>query len=250
MVVETKTTQGVLVVTLNRPQALNAFTVEVHAQLAQALEQATEPEVGAVVITGAGRGFCVGQDLNEATDQTSDIGGHLRRAYHPNILAIRRLEKPVIAAINGPCAGAGLSLASACDIRLASGEASFTPAFSSIGLVPDSGGSYFLVRLLGYARAFEWLASSKRLSAQEARDMGLVSRVIDPEHLLDEAVSSAAALAAMPRRAIGLTKLLLEQGLTADLETQLETEADFQSAASSQPEFAELIDAFLHRQRS
>src|SRR5437870_3474672 len=150
-----------------------------HAGFAAGLKEARDPEARAVVITGAGRGFCVGQDLTEFRDVSGDIGGHLRANYHPNILALRALEKPVIAAVNGPAAGAGLSLACACDVRIASDAASFVPAFIGIGLIPDSGGSYFVVHLLGAARAFEWMTSNRRLAAAEAHGWGLVSEVVE-----------------------------------------------------------------------
>src|SRR6266508_2911593 len=148
--VESTRQAGVLTLTLNRPDVLNAFNTAMHEALAAGLKDARDPEVRAVVITGAGRGFCVGQDLTEFRESRGDIGDHLRANYHPNILAIRALEKPVIAAINGPAAGAGLSLACACDVRIASDAASFVPAFVNIGLVPDSGGTFFVTRLLGY----------------------------------------------------------------------------------------------------
>jgi 2-(1,2-epoxy-1,2-dihydrophenyl)acetyl-CoA isomerase len=145
---------AVQTITLNRPDKLNAFTRSLHEELQAALEEARDPAVRAVVITGAGRGFSAGQDLG-AFGESGDIPTLLRATYHVNVLAIRSLEKPVIAAVNGVCAGAGLSLASACDIRLASDAAFFVPGFVGIGLIPDSGGTYFLQRLPGTPRAFE-----------------------------------------------------------------------------------------------
>src|SRR5438093_12760096 len=170
---------AVMTITLNRPDVLNAFNAAMHAELARALEEARDPEVRAVVITGAGRGFCVGQDLNEF--QTLDVAEALRARYHPNVHAIRALEKPVIAAVNGPAAGAGLSLACACDLRIAAESAAFIPAFINIGLIPDAGGSWFVHRLLGYARAFEWMTSGRRLGSSEALEWGLVSEVVEDE---------------------------------------------------------------------
>src|SRR2546430_12232938 len=172
--VETSRDGGVLTITLNRPDVLNAFNSAMHKALASALTEAAEGEVRAVVLTGAGRGFCVGQDLTEFREAPGDIGSRLRENYHPNVLAIRRLEKPVIAAVNGAAAGAGLSIACACDIRIAADAATFIPAFVNIGLVPDSGGTYFIARLLGPSRAFEWMSSGRRLSAAEAHGWGLV----------------------------------------------------------------------------
>src|SRR5918998_6942550 len=135
---------GVTTITLNRPDVLNAFNAAMHRALAAALRDARDPEVRAVVLTGAGRGFCVGQDLTEFREAPGDIGDRLRSNYHPNILAIRALEKPVLAAVNGPAAGAGLSIACACDLRIAADTASFVPGFAGIGLIPDAGGSYFI----------------------------------------------------------------------------------------------------------
>ena len=152
-----------MTITLNRPDVLNAFNKAMHDALGTALREARDPEVRAVVLTGAGRGFCVGQDLGEFREAPGDIGDRLRATYHPNVLAIRALEKPVIAAVNGPAAGAGMSFACACDLRIAADSASFVPAFINIGLVPDSGGTFFVTRILGYSRAFEWLASGRKL---------------------------------------------------------------------------------------
>src|SRR5437763_13921190 len=167
-----------MTIALNRPDVLNAFTTAMHKALGAALKEARDPAVRAVVLTGAGRGFCVGQDLTEFREAAGDIEGRLRNTYHPTILGLRRLEKPVIAAVNGAAAGAGFSLALACDLRLAADSATFVPAFINIGLVPDSGGSFFATRLLGYARAFEWLTTGRRLSAAEAHAWGLVSEVV------------------------------------------------------------------------
>ncbi|HVM68292.1 MAG TPA: enoyl-CoA hydratase-related protein, partial [Gaiellaceae bacterium] len=163
---------GVLTITLNRPEVFNAFNAALHARLAEALAEAAEPGVRAVVITGAGRGFCAGQDLKEFGEMPESIRERLEATYHPNVRAIRALPKPVIAAVNGPCAGAGLSLACACDVRIASDAATFVPGFIGIGLVPDSGGSWFVHRLLGFARAFEWMTSNRRLTAAEAHAWG------------------------------------------------------------------------------
>src|SRR4029079_14570498 len=165
---------AVQTIRLNRPDKLNAFTVGVHEALQVALEEARDPAVRAVVITGAGRGFSAGQDLT-AFGESGDIAAMLRETYHLNALDIRSLEKPVVAAVNGVCAGAGLSLACPCDIRLASDAAFFVPGFVGIGLIPDSGGSFFLQRLLGTPRAFEWMTSNRRLTAEEAHAWGLVS---------------------------------------------------------------------------
>ena len=152
--VESRRDGAVLTITLNRPEVLNALNAATHTALAAALEEARDPAVRAVVLTGAGRGFCVGQDLQEFRSGADDVAQRLRDRYHRQVLSIRGLQKPVIAVVNGPAAGAGLSLALACDVRIASDEASFVPAFIGIGLVPDSGGTWFARRLLGTARAF------------------------------------------------------------------------------------------------
>jgi 2-(1,2-epoxy-1,2-dihydrophenyl)acetyl-CoA isomerase len=238
---------AVMTITLNRPDVLNAFNAAMHAGLAAALKEARDAEVRAVVVTGAGRGFCVGQDLTEFRESTGDISDRLRGTYHPNVRAVRALEKPVIAAVNGPAAGAGLSFACACDLRLAADSASFVPAFIGIGLVPDSGGSYFIVRLLGQARAFEWMTSNRKLSATEAQAWGLVSEVVEAESLAARAAELAASYAAAPTRAIGMTKRLFEHAATATLEEQLELEAQLQSAATRTEDFREGVDAFLEK---
>jgi 2-(1,2-epoxy-1,2-dihydrophenyl)acetyl-CoA isomerase len=245
--VETSREGGVLTIRLNRPEVLNAFNQSMHNALAAALKEARDPEIRAVVVTAAGRGFCVGQDLTEFREAAGDIAERLRRGYHPNIFAIRALEKPVIAAVNGPAAGAGLSLACACDIRLAADTATFVPAFINIGLVPDSGGSFFVRRLLGTGRAFEWLCSGRRLSAAEAHAWGLVSEVVAAERLPARAAELAAELAALPTRGIGMTKRLLDRAETATLEEQLEFEAQVQSAATKTEDFAEGVAAFLEK---
>jgi 2-(1,2-epoxy-1,2-dihydrophenyl)acetyl-CoA isomerase len=245
--VETTREGGVLTITLNRPDVLNAFDAELHRAFAAALKDARADEVRAVVITGAGRGFCVGQDLNEFREIAGDIAERLRGSYHPNILAIRALEKPVIAAVNGPAAGAGLSLACACDVRLASDGATFVPAFINIGLVPDSGSTYFVRRLLGTARAFEWMTSGRRLTAAEAHAWGLVSEVVEADRLQARAAELAGELAAMPTRGIALTKRLFDHAEHTTLEEQLELEAQLQSVATRTHDFAEGVAAFLEK---
>jgi len=245
--VETSRDGGVLTITLNRPDVLNAFNAAMHEALGAALKEARDPEVRAVVLTGAGRGFCVGQDIKEFEGGAGDIGRRLRTQYHPNVLAIRALEKPVIAAVNGPAAGAGLSVALACDVRIASESASFVPAFVNVGLVPDSGGSFAAVRLLGYARAFEWLTSGRKLTAAEAYAWGLVSEVVETDTLASRAVEIAARYAVMATRGIGMTKRLLDGAVLRTLEEQLELEAQLQTAATRSEDFAEGVSAFLEK---
>jgi 2-(1,2-epoxy-1,2-dihydrophenyl)acetyl-CoA isomerase len=245
--VETSRDGGVLTITLNRPDVLNAFNASMHQALGAALEEAADSAVRSVVFTGAGRGFCVGQDLTEFREAAGDIGSRLRDNYHPNILAIRGLEKPVIAAVNGAAAGAGLSFACACDIRIAADSASFVPAFVNVGLVPDSGGTYFIAELLGYARAFEWMTSGRKLSAAEAQDWGLVSEVVQTDGLAARAAEVAAQYAAMPTRGIGMTKRLFAEAARNRLEQQLELEAELQTAATQTNDFREGVAAFLEK---
>jgi 2-(1,2-epoxy-1,2-dihydrophenyl)acetyl-CoA isomerase len=244
--IETELEAGVMTITLNRPDVLNAFTAAMQGEFRAALGRAEAGDVRAVVLTGAGRGFCVGQDLNEFRDDASDVGERLR-SYNRSALAVQRLEKPVIAAVNGVAAGAGWSLACACDIRIAADSAAFVPAFVNIGLVPDTGGSFFAARLLGYSRAFEWLASGRRLTAADAHAWGLVSEVVPAARVLARAKELAAELAALPTRAIGLTKRLLERASSADLEQQLELEATLQAAAAESEDFREGVAAFLEK---
>jgi 2-(1,2-epoxy-1,2-dihydrophenyl)acetyl-CoA isomerase len=239
---------AVLTVTLNRPDVYNAFNVDLHAALNAALTgEAAAPEVRAVVITGAGRGFCAGQDLREFQESAVDIRERLEETYHPNIRAIRGLEKPVLAAVNGPAAGAGLSLAAACDVRVASDAATFVPGFIGIGLVPDSGGTWFIHRLLGFARAFEWMSSNRRLSAAEALDWGLVSEVVDAGEFHDRIAELAATWAALPTLAVAGTKRLFDHAATATLEEQLALEAELQHGATQSADFAEGVNAFLEK---
>jgi 2-(1,2-epoxy-1,2-dihydrophenyl)acetyl-CoA isomerase len=245
--VETSREGAVLTITLNRPDVLNAFNAALHNGLAAALKDARGPDVRAVVVTGAGRGFCVGQDLTEFREAPGDIGSRLRSTYHPNVLAIRALEKPVIAAVNGVAAGAGMSFACACDVRIAAESASFVPAFINIGLVPDSGGSYFVTRILGPGRAFEWLASGRKLTAVEAHGWGLVSEVVQTDALAARTAELAAELGALPTRAVGMTKRLIDHASEATLEQQLEREAELQTAATQTDDFKEGVAAFLEK---
>jgi len=243
----TARTGAVLTITLNRPDVFNAFNRALHAELRLALETAADPAVRAVVITGAGRGFCAGQDLREFAALEGSLRDALEETYHPNIRLIRGLAKPVIAAVNGPVAGAGLSLASACDVRVASTAAAFVPGFVGIGLVPDSGGTWLLHRLLGFARTFEWMSSNRKLGAEEAFAWGLVSEVIPAESFEVRVAELAATWAALPTLAVGMTKQLFEHAHAASLEEQLELEAELQQKAVGSADFAEGVDAFLEK---
>jgi 2-(1,2-epoxy-1,2-dihydrophenyl)acetyl-CoA isomerase len=246
--VEVTRDAGVLTITLNRPDVLNALNRAVHQGIYEALEQAKhDPAVRAVVITGAGRGFCVGQDLQEFSHGAGDVADNLRCNYHRNVLAIRSLEKPVIAAVNGAAAGAGLSLALACDVRIAAKSASFVPAFIKIGLVPDSGGTWLARRLLGAARAFEWLTTGRKLSADEARDWGVVSEVVADEEFAERMHEVAQLFAAMPTRAVWETKRLLDRAETSTFDEQLELEATTQAVLTQTHDFREGVAAFLQK---
>jgi 2-(1,2-epoxy-1,2-dihydrophenyl)acetyl-CoA isomerase len=245
--VETSRDGSVLTITLNRPDSYNAFTTSMHAALHGALDEAASDEVRAVVITGAGKGFCAGQDISEFRGLDHDVGDHLEATYHPNIRAIRSLEKPVIAAVNGAAAGAGLSLACACDYRIAAEGSAFVPGFIGIGLVPDSGGSYFIARLLGASRAFAWMSSNRKLTAAEAHAWGLVDEVVDADALAARAAELAADYAARPTRAIGMTKRLFDHAQTATLDEQLVLEAELQTGATKTADFAEGVSAFLEK---
>ncbi|MGI8479035.1 MAG: enoyl-CoA hydratase/isomerase family protein [Gaiellaceae bacterium] len=238
---------SVFTITLNRPEVFNAFNRALHAALREALDEAGDADVRAVVITGAGRGFCSGQDLKEFSELPGGIRDALEGTYHPNIRAIRALEKPVIAAINGPVAGAGLSLACACDVRIASDQATFVPGFIGIGLIPDAGGSWFIHRLLGFARAFEWMVSNRRLGADEALAWGLVSEVVAADDFPPRVEERARWYADLPTRGVAMTKQLFEHAYTASLEEQLELEAELQQAATSTEDFGEGVQAFLDK---
>ncbi|MGH2996553.1 MAG: enoyl-CoA hydratase-related protein [Gaiellaceae bacterium] len=245
--VETQRDGAVLTLTLNRPDKLNAFDSATHVSFAAALKEARAPDVRAVVLTGAGRGFCVGQDLSELREGDLDVAGLLRERWNRHVLALRGLEKPVLAAVNGAAAGAGLSLACACDLRVAADSATFVPAFVNVGLVPDTGGSWLVPRLLGYARAFEWMCTGRRLSAPDAHAWGLVSEVVEAKGALARTQELARGLALLPTKGIAMTKRLFERAASTRLEEQLELEAQLQAAAVETEDFAEGVAAFLEK---
>jgi 2-(1,2-epoxy-1,2-dihydrophenyl)acetyl-CoA isomerase len=235
---------GVATLTLNRPEALNALNAGLRRGLTAALRAAARDEATrAVVITGAGRGFCSGADLRGGSDERA-FRRVLRSEYGPLVSAIRGLEKPVVAAVNGVAAGAGVSLALAADLVVASEEARFIPAFNRIGLVPDSGLARTLVRGVGRHRAFEILMGERQLTAAEARDLGLVAAVVPADRVADAARELAARLADGPTVAIGLTKRLLNRAEQASLEEMLETEAALQELAGRTADHAEGVAAF------
>jgi 2-(1,2-epoxy-1,2-dihydrophenyl)acetyl-CoA isomerase len=237
---------GVMTVTLHRPDRLNALDHELLEALATAWNDARAPEVRAVVITGAGRGFCSGMDVRrDGSVPTPGDASGLRARINPHVLGLASLAKPVLAAVNGVAAGAGLALACAADLRVASTEARFVPGYMRIGVIPDSGGTWFIPRILGWTRAFEWLASTEELSASRALEWGLVSEVVEPGDLLDRTVAKARQLAEMPGNAVGLTKILLQQSWASTLSEQLEREAEAMPLALLAPGRAEARAALV-----
>jgi len=246
-----ETVDAVTTLTLDRADALNSLTLGLKNELLQALKSAgRDRAVRAVVITGAGRAFCAGQDLRERMEpDAAPLAVELRQRYNPMIIAMRRLEKPIVAAVNGVAAGAGASLAFACDIRLAAPEASFILAFGRVGLVPDSGATWFLPRLVGTAKALEIALTTDPLSAADAERFGLVARIVPADALLADAQALAGRLAASAPRAIALTKRALNRSWDATLEEQLEYEADLQGLAGASADHAEGVAAFLEKRR-
>ena len=245
--VESTRDGAVLTIALNRPDKLNAFDAATHKAFAGALKEAADGAIRAVVLTGSGRGFCVGQDLAELREGERDVAALLRERWNRHVLGLRGLEKPVLAAVNGAAAGAGLSLACACDLRIAADSAAFVPAFVNVGLVPDTGGSWLVPRLLGYARAFDWMCSGRKIGADEALAWGLVSEVVPVDGVVARAQERAARFAALPTKAIAMTKRLFERAAASRLEDQLELEAQLQLAATRTDDFAEGVAAFLEK---
>ena len=239
----------VATITLDRPEALNALTVPVKVALREALERlAVDRAVRAVILTGAGRAFCAGQDLAEREQpDAAPLDVELRERYNPIILALRAMGQPVIAAVNGVAAGAGASIAFACDLRIAAAEARFVLAFGRIGLVPDSGATWFLPRLVGQARAAELALVGDPISADEALRIGLVSRVVPNDELLPQARALADRIAAGAPMAVALTKGALERAASIDLETALEGEAKLQGIAGASADHAEGLAAFREK---
>ncbi len=243
---------GVAEITLNRPDRLNAFNEAMHRELARCLETvARDPDIRAVLLTGAGRGFCAGQDLGERVmgeeERAPDLGETLETLYNPLIRRLRRLEKPVICAVNGVAAGAGANLALACDIVLAARSASFVQAFCRIGLVPDSGGTWFLPRLVGDARARALALLGEKLPAEQAAAWGLIWRAVPDEVLMEEARRLARGLAAAPTRGLALIKRALNASWGNDLDAQLDLERDLQREAGRTEDYREGVRAFLDK---
>jgi 2-(1,2-epoxy-1,2-dihydrophenyl)acetyl-CoA isomerase len=251
VVVEVDAESGVATLTLNRPDALNALTVPMKQELLAAWRRVErDASVRAVILTGAGRAFCAGQDLRERLQpDAAPLGVEVRERYNPIIRAMRALPKPIVAAINGVAAGAGASLAMASDLRIASEGASFALAFGRVGLVPDSGATWFLPRLVGATRAMELALLGDPVSAADALRLGLVGRVVPAQQLAAAARSVAARLAAGAPRAIALTKRALNAAWERDLDAALDYEAHLQDMAGRTKDHAEGLAAFIEKRR-
>lgn len=239
---------AVATITLNRPDVLNALNTALMLALREAITAASDDAtVRAVIVTGAGRGFSAGADLASSSGGTGNAGTTLRERYHPVILAMRAMPKPIISAVNGVAAGAGMSIAMAGDIILAARSASFLQAFSKIGLVPDAGSTWFLPRYVGDVRARALAILADRISATDAQNFGLVWQVHDDADLMPRAREMAERLAAMPTRAYAMIKQALNDSHQRDLSEQLELEADLQVQAGQTEDFREGVAAFLQK---
>jgi len=242
------------IITLNRPDRLNAFTEEMHLELRTALAAATkDADIRALLITGAGRGFCAGQDLGDRSlapgEGPRDLGETIERLYNPLIRTMRGLQLPIVAAVNGVAAGAGANLALACDIVLAARSASFIQAFCKIGLVPDSGGSYFMPRLVGHARALALTLTGEPVAAERAVEMGMIWKAVDDDKLMPDALALARHLATQPTRALALIKQAINTSAENDLDQQLDLERDLQRAAGRTEDYREGVTAFLEKRK-
>ncbi len=243
-------TDGVATITLNRPDKLNSFDREMALETIDALDKAKDDaSVRAVLLTGEGRAFCAGQDLAEAIAPGTKIEDILTTQYNPIVRRIRELPKPVIAAVNGVAAGAGANIAYACDLTLAAESANFIQSFINIGLIPDSGGTFTLPRLVGMQRAFGQMILAPKVSAKEAEAMGMIWKCVIDADLLDEARALAARLAVMPTKAIALTKQALNRSQGSTLEAQLDVENELQSIAGASADYNEGVKAFLEKRK-
>jgi 2-(1,2-epoxy-1,2-dihydrophenyl)acetyl-CoA isomerase len=240
---------GVCTITLNRPSVYNSFNQTMAFQLQATLDACSKDDsVRVIVITGEGKAFSAGQDLGEATDNEGPtLTSIVRDHYNPIILKIREIEKPVIAAVNGVAAGAGANIALACDITFAKKSASFIQAFSKIGLIPDSGGTFFLPRLIGMQKALALMMTGDKVSAEEAEKLNMIYKVIDDDDFSSEITRFSEQLAMMPTKGLGLTKKAVNLGLFNSLEDQLELEEKLQTQAGETDDFAEGVNAFLQK---
>jgi 2-(1,2-epoxy-1,2-dihydrophenyl)acetyl-CoA isomerase len=242
---------GVRTITLNRPDKLNSFNEEMHGALRVALAGAADDGVRAVLLTGAGKGFCAGQDLSDRVrgegGKAPDLGHTIDTLWNPLVRAIRGLAKPVVCAVNGVAAGAGANVALSCDIVLASRSARFIQPFCRLGLVPDSGGTYHLPRLIGEARAKGLALLGDALSAAQAEAWGLIWKAIDDDKLMSEARKLATHLATQPTHGLGLTKRVIHASAANSFDAQLDLERDLQREAGRTPDYAEGVRAFFEK---
>ncbi len=245
--------EGVATITLDRPDVLNSFNRAMASELQLTLGAlAKDPAVRAILLTGNGRAFCAGQDLSEAVPPDAplpDLGDIVHASYNPIVRLIRSIEKPVVCAVNGVAAGAGANLALACDILIAAEEASFIQSFAKIGLIPDTGGTFFLPRLVGLHRATAMMMLGEKVSATRARELGIVHEVVPHSVLHDTAFSMARSLASQATRGFGLTKRALNRSLGADLDSQLEFEEELQREAGKTRDYQEGVRAFLEKRK-
>ena len=242
---------GVGCITLNRPDLLNSFNKDMAMACQDALDRCRDEEnIRAVYITGSGRAFCAGQDLAEAISQDGpELEKIVSEHYNPIIRKIRELEKPVVCGVNGVAAGAGANIALACDVVFAAASSSFIQAFSKIGLVPDSGGTYFLPRLVGWQKASAFMMLGDKVKAEEAERLGMVYKVCPDEELEEKALGTAKHLATMPTKGLGLTKRLLNQSFTNSLNEQLDAEHKLQTEAGNSHDYEEGVNAFLEKRK-
>ncbi len=242
--------EGVVTITLNRPDRYNAFDAEMRSELLRALNQAAEDnKCRAIVLTGAGKAFCSGQDLKDIEGKKIDFSDFLKSGYNPIVLAMRNMAKPIIGKINGVAAGAGCSLALACDFIIADDRASFVEVFIGIGLVLDSGSSYFLPRSVGHNRAFELATMGNKLSATKAVEWGLINRAVDRENLDEEVSKIASYYSSAPTLAVSSMKKMLNDSFTSTLEQVLDYEAHYQQIAGSSSDYAEGVAAFIEKRK-
>ncbi|MDG2152558.1 MAG: enoyl-CoA hydratase-related protein [Crocinitomicaceae bacterium] len=243
---------GVYKITLNRPEVYNSFNKAMALSLQKQLDYcAQNDEIRTIIITGSGKAFCAGQDLAEATDPNGpELESIVREHYNPIILKIRLLEKPVIAAVNGVAAGAGANIALACDLTIAHENAAFIQAFSKIGLIPDSGGTYFLPRIIGVQKALALMLTGDKISAKEAEELNMIYKCISDEEFENVTTKLAEKLALMPTRAFGLTKKAVNQSLNNSLEEQLHLEEKLQTEAGETEDFQEGVQAFLEKRKA
>jgi 2-(1,2-epoxy-1,2-dihydrophenyl)acetyl-CoA isomerase len=242
---------GIARLTFNRPERLNSFNAAMHAEVRDALTQVRERQARVLVITGAGRGFCAGQDLNDRAvapgAATPDLADSIEKNYKPLVLALRELPLPVIAAVNGVAAGAGANIALACDLVIAARSASFVQAFAKLGLVPDSGGTWFLPRLIGTSRALGLALLAEKLPAEQAAAWGLIWRCVEDAELAPVVESLALQLAAAPTRGLARTKQAIYEGLNRTLREQLDIERDYQGELGRSADYAEGVRAFSEK---